>query len=141
MNTAWAEYAVFAILMVANFSLGLYFSFRRQSLKSTADEVFLGSRSLHSVPLAVSALASIMSSVGIVGVSAHVYAYGTHMFWNQVLAPINALIAAHVVVPVLYRLRVTSVFEVSRRLGRGTENVHVVPVSHKPSGTSVAATG
>ncbi|KAH6948498.1 hypothetical protein HPB50_024899 [Hyalomma asiaticum] len=111
MDTAWAEYGVFAILMVANFALGLYFSFRRRSLKSTADEVFLGSRSLHSVPLAVSALASIMSSIGIVGVSAHVYAYGTHMFWNQVLAPINALIAAHVVVPVLYRLRVTSVFE------------------------------
>ncbi|KAL3246131.1 hypothetical protein MRX96_057869 [Rhipicephalus microplus] len=114
MSRVWAEYAVFAILMAANFSLGLYFSFRRQSLKSTADEVFLGSRSLHSVPLAISALASIMSSVGIIGVSAHVYAYGTHMFWNQVLAPINALIAAYVVVPVLYRLRVTSVFEYLR---------------------------
>ncbi|XP_075529555.1 sodium/iodide cotransporter-like [Dermacentor variabilis] len=111
MDTAWAEYGVFATLMVANFSLGLYFSFRRRSLKSTADEVFLGSRSLHSLPLAVSALASIMSSIGIIGISAHVYAYGTHMFWNQVLAPLNALIVAHVVVPVLYRLRVTSVFE------------------------------
>ncbi|XP_072145142.1 sodium-coupled monocarboxylate transporter 1-like [Dermacentor andersoni] len=111
MDTAWAEYVVFATLMVANFSLGLYFSFRRRSLKSTADEVFLGSRSLHSLPLAVSALASIMSSIGIIGISAHVYAYGTHMFWNQVLAPLNALIVAHVVVPVLYRLRVTSVFE------------------------------
>ncbi|XP_070384331.1 sodium-coupled monocarboxylate transporter 1-like isoform X6 [Dermacentor albipictus] len=114
MDTAWAEYGVFATLMVANFSLGLYFSFRRRSLKSTADEVFLGSRSLHSVPLAVSALASIMSSIGIIGISAHVYAYGTHMFWNQVLAPLNALIVAHVVVPVLYRLRVTSVFEYLR---------------------------
>ncbi|KAH7978098.1 hypothetical protein HPB49_004474 [Dermacentor silvarum] len=114
MDTAWAEYGVFATLMVANFTLGLYFSFRRRSLKSTADEVFLGSRTLHSVPLAVSALASIMSSIGIIGISAHVYAYGTHMFWNQVLVPLNALIVAHVVVPVLYRLRVTSVFEYLR---------------------------
>ncbi|XP_077506143.1 sodium-coupled monocarboxylate transporter 1-like [Amblyomma americanum] len=114
METAWAEYTVFAVLMGANFGLGLYFSFYRRNRKSTADEVFLGSRSLHALPLAVSALASIMSSIGIVGVSAHVYAYGTHMFWNQVLAPLNALIVAHIVVPVLYRLRVTSVFEYLR---------------------------
>ncbi|KAH9361580.1 hypothetical protein HPB48_001457 [Haemaphysalis longicornis] len=113
MGVAWAEYTVFAVLMAGNFGLGLYFSCHRRGTKSTADEVFLGSRSLHAIPLAVSALASIMSSIGIVGISAHVYAYGTHMFWNQVLAPFNALIIAHIVVPVLYRLRVTSIFEVS----------------------------
>ncbi|CAN7992884.1 unnamed protein product [Ixodes hexagonus] len=105
------EYAVFAVLMVANFGLGLYFSFYKKGRKVTADEVFLGSNTLRMLPLALSALASIMSSLGIIGVTGHVYAYGLHIYWNHVLAPINALIIAYIIVPVLYKLKVTSVFE------------------------------
>lgn len=108
----FAEYTVFGILMAANFGFGLYFSFYKRSRKVTADEVFLGSRTLMMLPLAMSALASIMSSLGIISVTGHVYAHGAHIFWNHILAPINAAITAYIIVPVLYRLRVTSIFEV-----------------------------
>ncbi|EEC06269.1 sodium-dependent multivitamin transporter, putative [Ixodes scapularis] len=107
------EYAVFAVLMVANFGLGLYFSFYKKAREATAEEVFLGSNTLKMLPLALSALASIMSSLGIIGVTGHVYAYGIHVYWNHILAPINALIIAYIIIPVIYKLKVTSVFEVS----------------------------
>ncbi|CAN7945148.1 unnamed protein product [Ixodes pacificus] len=107
------EYAVFAVLMVANFGLGLYFSFYKKAREVTAEEVFLGSNTLKMLPLALSALASIMSSLGIIGVTGHVYAYGIHVYWNHILAPINALIIAYIIIPVIYKLKVTSVFEVS----------------------------
>ncbi|KAM7304201.1 sodium-coupled monocarboxylate transporter 1 [Ixodes scapularis] len=105
------EYAVFAVLMVANFGLGLYFSFYKKAREVTAEEVFLGSNTLKMLPLALSALASIMSSLGIIGVTGHVYAYGLHVYWNHILAPINALIIAYIIIPVIYKLKVTSVFE------------------------------
>ncbi|KAL1436406.1 hypothetical protein MTO96_049640 [Rhipicephalus appendiculatus] len=109
------EYAVFGALMCANLGLGLYFSCARRVRKeATTDEMFLGSRSLRTLPLAGSVLASMLSAIGVIGFSAHYYAYGFHYLWNFMSAPLIAVIVSKVVIPVLYQLKVTSVFEYLR---------------------------
>lgn len=108
------EYAVFGALMCANLGFGLYFSCARRARKeATTEEMFLGSRSLRTLPLAGSVLASMLSAIGVIGFSAHYYAYGFHYLWNFLSAPLIAVIVSKMVIPVLYQLKVTSVFEAS----------------------------
>ncbi|CAN7942391.1 unnamed protein product [Ixodes hexagonus] len=108
------EYAVFGILMGSNLGLGLFFSFKKSG-KLTTNEMFLGSRTLSMLPLAVSMLASVMSSTGIVGFTGHFYTYGLHMAWCVITTLVLFPVTVHVVVPVMYKLNVTSIFEVRRR--------------------------
>ncbi|KAG0427297.1 hypothetical protein HPB47_025642 [Ixodes persulcatus] len=89
----------------------LYFSFRRSGASKTTDEVFLGSRTLHMLPLAVSMLASIMSGSGVIGFVAHFYAYGLHNMWTQATLVLILPVIVYVFIPVIYNLRVTSVFQ------------------------------
>ncbi|KAH7939352.1 hypothetical protein HPB52_011382 [Rhipicephalus sanguineus] len=107
------EYAVFGTLMALNFGLGLYFSLRRKArLAKTTAEVFLGSRALRALPLAASAVATILSSAGLVGFAGHFYAYGFHLIWHSLAAVATAPVAVYIFLPVMYGLRITSVFEV-----------------------------
>ncbi|XP_072140799.1 sodium/iodide cotransporter-like [Dermacentor andersoni] len=106
------EYVVFGVLMALNFGLGLYFSLRRKArLARTTVEVFLGSRALRALPLAASVVATIVSSAGMVGMTGHFYAYGFHLMWHALGAVAVAPVAAHVFLPVMYGMRITSVFE------------------------------
>ncbi|CAN7992863.1 unnamed protein product, partial [Ixodes hexagonus] len=108
-----AEFAVFGVLMTAILGLGLFFAFRRK-LPLTVDEMFLGSRTLQMVPLALSVLATIVSSTGIISFTAHFYAYGMNMVWSLVTYLTMIPVTVHLIIPVLYRLKVTSIFEYLR---------------------------
>lgn len=107
-----AEYAVFAILVTANLGFGLYFAFRKKSRNVTTEEMFLGSRTLSMFPLATSILASLMSSGSIVSIAGHYYAYGGHLAWSSVSVIALLPLTAYVVLPVMYNLKITSVFQV-----------------------------
>ncbi|KAH7956421.1 hypothetical protein HPB52_009361 [Rhipicephalus sanguineus] len=107
------EYVIFTIIVGGNIILGLCFSFRKRAgHQDDTDEVFLGNRSLAMFPLAVSVLASMMSALGIVGFTAHYYAYGIHMVWGLVPMLLTTPVITAIIVPVFYKLKITSVFEV-----------------------------
>ncbi|CAN7938167.1 unnamed protein product, partial [Ixodes hexagonus] len=108
-----AEYVVFAVLMVANLAVGLIFAFRGRSNTNT-DETFLGSRSLGSLPLSMSILASLVTAIGLVGFTAHFYVHGLHLLWACVTTFCLVPFISRVIVPVIYKLGVTSVFEYLR---------------------------
>ncbi|XP_077538731.1 sodium-coupled monocarboxylate transporter 2-like [Haemaphysalis longicornis] len=112
------EYVLFGIVVAANLALGLYFSFRKArrgiANKATTTEVFLGNRALHVIRLAASAVASVLSSTGLVAFPAHFYAYGVHIYWCSISSVFYLPLATQVVVPVIYKLGVTSVFEYLR---------------------------
>ncbi|KAL1445643.1 hypothetical protein MTO96_044899 [Rhipicephalus appendiculatus] len=109
------EGTLFGVLVLGNFLLGMYFSFRKRALRiestSAKLEMFLGSRTLKTLPLAVSSVASLFSSTGLVGFTAHYYAYGWHINWGFAVHFLCLPIATHLFIPVLYRLRITSIFE------------------------------
>lgn len=117
-ETKWnweVEYAVLGVMMFLNLGLGLYFSMRKKTRSTnTTAEVFLGSRALRAVPLAASVVASLFSSTGLVGLTGHFYAYGFHQTWLCVTTIAVAPLAGHLFLPVLYGLRITSVFEYIR---------------------------
>ncbi|KAH6924270.1 hypothetical protein HPB50_014567 [Hyalomma asiaticum] len=77
-------------------------------------EAFLGGRSLPAAALAVSVLASVATAVGVVSFVGHYYAYGFHLDWALAGIPLSAAIVSLIVVPLLYDLRVTSVFQYLR---------------------------
>ncbi|XP_070378941.1 sodium-coupled monocarboxylate transporter 1-like [Dermacentor albipictus] len=113
------EYVLFGVLVLANLSLGLWFSLRQKHCRqsgsnSAAVEVFLGSRTLMMLPLAASTVASILSSTGLVALPAHYYAYGWHVQWGAVTPLLLFPLATRVFVPVIYDLGVTSIFEYIR---------------------------
>lgn len=112
------EFILFGILILANFSLGLYFSFRRSPTRaasaSIAEDVFLGSRALKMLPLAASSVASVYSSTGLIAFPAHFYAYGMHLAWCSLTPFLYLPLAMYVFAPVLYKSGVTSIFEYIR---------------------------
>lgn len=113
--------AIFLVLVVANLGLGLYFAFfKNRWFPATTGELFLGGRTLQMIPLSLSTMASMCSALGIVGVAGHMYSYGLHIIWSVVPALCIMPVFANVIFPVLYRLRVTSVFEVSMGLSLAT---------------------
>nr|XP_037281925.1 sodium/iodide cotransporter-like [Rhipicephalus microplus] len=77
-------------------------------------EAFLGGRTLPSYALAVSVVASTANAVSIVGFVGHYFAHGFHFMWPGAAIPLAAAVAATVMVPLLYRLRVASVFQYLR---------------------------
>lgn len=113
-----AEYGVFGAIMIANLGLGLYFAFKENSREITTAEFFLGNRKLQIVPLAVSGFASLMASTSIVAFIGHFYAYGFHMIWCCGTVLLVLPFITHVIVPVLYSLKVTSIFEVRRSVSQ-----------------------
>ncbi|XP_070389764.1 sodium-coupled monocarboxylate transporter 1-like isoform X4 [Dermacentor albipictus] len=118
-----ADTVVFGVLTVAGYLIGLYFSFaRRRCQESSSDrstaaaeqEVFLGGRSLPAFALAVSVVASVATAVTVVGFVAHYYAYGFHVIWPVAGIPFAAIFSAIGMVPLLYHLRVASIFQYLR---------------------------
>ncbi|KAM7305005.1 putative sodium-dependent multivitamin transporter [Ixodes scapularis] len=108
------EYAILGLLIGLNFGVGLYFSFVKTGPRKTTYEVFFASRTIHIFPLAVSMLASVMSGSGVIGFVAHYYAYGLHNVWTELTLIIILPIIVCVFIPVVYNLRVTSVFQYLR---------------------------
>ncbi|XP_070382701.1 sodium-coupled monocarboxylate transporter 1-like [Dermacentor albipictus] len=107
------DYGAFFSLTGASLAVGCYFSFRKTATRGrSTDEAFLGSKALAKFPLAASYLATAASAVGVIGLPAHIYAYGFHLGWLIVPHLILLPFATSVVIPVLYQLNVTSVFQV-----------------------------
>ncbi|XP_077498935.1 putative sodium-dependent multivitamin transporter isoform X1 [Amblyomma americanum] len=106
------DYVLLAALTGVSLGAGLYLSLRRRI--NSRDEAFLGGRSIPSMALAVSAVASSVTAMSIIAFVAHYYEYGFHTLWA-----IPAFLPAGIVVttmflPVMYELKVTSVFEYLR---------------------------
>ncbi|KAH9377944.1 hypothetical protein HPB48_004279 [Haemaphysalis longicornis] len=117
--TRVADYFAFLLFTGSSLVVGLYFSVVRKTQPlSVTDEIFLGSKSLKTLPLGLSILASIASATGVIGYPAHLYAYGFHLGWTVVLYLAYIPIAVGLVVPVLYKLKITSIFQVSQLLLR-----------------------
>ncbi|KAL3186446.1 hypothetical protein MRX96_027489 [Rhipicephalus microplus] len=107
------DYALLIGLTVISLGAGLYFSFRRRSSVSR-DEAFLGGRSIPSLPLAVSAVASSVTAMSIVAFVAHYYVYGFHTLWAIPAFVPAGFVVTTMFLPVMYEHRVTSVFEYLR---------------------------
>ncbi|KAL1474410.1 hypothetical protein MTO96_020875 [Rhipicephalus appendiculatus] len=116
-----ADCAVFGVLTILGYLIGLYFSLsrRKHQVGHTDDrgnasaevDAFLGGRRLPLYALAVSLVASIVTGLNVVGFVGHFYAHGFHLAWSIGPIPLAMILTSTTLVPLLYEMRVVSVFQ------------------------------
>lgn len=108
-----ADFIVFSLTLLASMGIGIFYS-RSGGAQQNNNEYLMAGRSMASIPVAISVLASFVSSIAILGTPGEVYTYGfqywLQSFTNFISVPIMAL----VFLPVYYNLRLTSSYEVGR---------------------------
>lgn len=112
------DFCVFIGLMVVQGLLGIYHALRGDRHKTVRD--FLNeNRSINPVPIALSVMATAISSMTYLGVPAEAYIYGPTYLFMAFNKPIVALIVARTFLPVFYRLKVNTIYEyLERRFGK-----------------------
>ena len=106
-----ADYAVFGSMLVVSASIGIFYAIKDRK-KNTPDEYLLAGRSMNPIPVAMSLLSTFTSSGMMIGVPAETLAYTAMYWWTALAFVITVVGAAHVYVPVFFKLGVDSVFQV-----------------------------
>lgn len=102
---------VFTLTLIASMAIGIYYS-RTGSRQQTNNEYLMAGRSMNSIPVAISVLASFVSSIAILGTPTEVYSFGAQ-YWLIVLTNfISVPVMVYVFLPVYYNLGLTSSYEV-----------------------------
>uniref|UniRef100_A0A3Q2FVX3 Sodium-dependent multivitamin transporter-like n=1 Tax=Cyprinodon variegatus TaxID=28743 RepID=A0A3Q2FVX3_CYPVA len=105
-----ADYVVFALLLAASAGIGLYYALSGGRQRTT-QEFLMADRNMRCLPVSLSLIASFQSAVAIIGVPAEIYTHGTQYWFIGCAYILGLLIPAHVFIPVLYRLRLSSVYQ------------------------------
>ena len=123
------DYLVLASVLLISASIGVYYRFSGGRQKSTKvfqhykphfqsknmshfQEYLLADRNMSFIPVAFSLMASFMSSVTLLGVSAENYIYGTQFVIINISYIIGTPLAAYFFLPVFYQLQNASVYMV-----------------------------
>ncbi|CAB3238902.1 unnamed protein product [Arctia plantaginis] len=104
------DYAIMAATMVASMVIGLYFRFTGGKQK-TNEEYLLADRNMSIFPVAVSLMASFMSAITLLGVTAENYYYGMQFVVINISYGIATPIASRLYLPVFFGLQKTSTYE------------------------------
>ena len=94
-------------------AIGIYYKFTGGKQRTTS-EYLLADSSMDVLPVAFSLMASFMSAITLLGVSAEIYTYGTQFVVINIAYIIGTPIAAFVFLPVFYRLKLTSIYQVCK---------------------------
>ncbi|KAF5288170.1 hypothetical protein FQA39_LY03938 [Lamprigera yunnana] len=107
---SWLDYLVFSLTLGVSAFIGIYFGCfgKRQN---TPDEYLKGGRKMQALPIAISLVASQISTNTLLGAPVDVFTYGSNYLWLGVSILIECSIAYYVFLPVFFKLQVTSIFE------------------------------
>lgn len=105
------DYVVFALLLAASVGIGLYYALSGGRQRTT-QEFLMADRSMRCLPVSLSLIASFQSAVAIIGVPAEIYTHGTQYWFIGCAYILGLLIPAHVFIPLLYRLKLSSAYQV-----------------------------
>ncbi|CAH2991679.1 unnamed protein product [Chilo suppressalis] len=104
------DYVIMAATMVISVAIGLYFRLSGGKQK-TNEEYLLADRNMSIMPVAVSLMASFMSAISLLGVSAENYYYGMQFLVINFSYAIATPIASKLYLPVFFGLQKTSTYE------------------------------
>ena len=106
------DYVMFGLMLAVSASIGLFYAIKDRKKANTKDFLLAGGN-MNPIPVALSILASFMSAITLLGTPAEMYNYTT-MYWYIGLGYLLVVaVAAHIFIPIFYKLRVTSAYEVS----------------------------
>ncbi|XP_022318074.2 sodium-coupled monocarboxylate transporter 1-like [Crassostrea virginica] len=113
------DYVLFGLLLVISAGIGLFFAIKDRRHNDTKTFLMAGGN-MNPIPVALSLLASFMSAITLLGTPAEMYNYTTMYYWIGLSYFFVAFGAAHVFMPVFYRLRVRSAYEyLEHRFSKG----------------------
>ena len=106
------DYLVFGFVLLVSAGIGIFYGCFGGKQKTTK-EFLMADRSMGIFPVALSLLASFMSAITLLGTPSEIYMNGTQYWVIWLSYGLVIPLAAHFFLPVFYRLKLTSVFEVS----------------------------
>ncbi|XP_069699563.1 sodium-coupled monocarboxylate transporter 1-like [Periplaneta americana] len=106
----WLDYSFFVLMLVLSTLIGIYFGFWGNK-SDTPEEYLLGGKSMATLPVAVSLVASDISGITIMGDPAEAYTYGTLYWLRAGFYPLVILANNYLYLPVFYELQLTSIYE------------------------------
>ena len=105
---SWLDWAVIVVYLVSMIGIGLYF-YLREKRKSTSD-FFVGGRSIPFWAAGVSLYAANTSSISFIAIPAKAFETNWQYLTNNLVAVLGLVFVAIVIVPLLRRLNLMSVF-------------------------------
>ena len=105
------DYVVFTAMLLASAGIGIFYALSGGRQKTTG-EFFMGNRKLKTLPVATSLLVSFLSALGLLGTPAETYFHGSQYLMHGIGVALGAVLAAWLFVPLLYPLKIVSVYEV-----------------------------
>ena len=111
----WADYLVFVFFLLTSAFIGFYFGWKakRDAKLRTAENFLTAGGQMHFYPVALSMMASFLSAIFVLSNPAEFYNYGTNYIFISIGYLVGNGVAAHLHLPIIYRLGVTSGYEVS----------------------------
>ena len=106
------DYAVFVLLLVASLGIGVFYACHGEGQNSTS-EYLMGRRRLSVIPVAISMFMSYVSAIFVLGITAEMYKHGAQYSIAMVGSVSASLASAYLFVPMFYRLKLVTSFEVS----------------------------
>ncbi|XP_043277279.1 putative sodium-dependent multivitamin transporter [Venturia canescens] len=120
---AAADYIVIGVMLIVSASIGIYYRFTGGRQKTT-EEYFVADRRMSVTTVAIALMASYLSAVSLLGVSAENYVYGTQYAVINLSYGLATPIVAYLYLPVFFKLQATSAFEyLDKRFGHETRIV------------------
>ncbi|XP_037785352.1 sodium-coupled monocarboxylate transporter 1-like [Penaeus monodon] len=104
-----ADYLVFSASLAISVGIGVYQWWK--SRNGNAEEFFLGGGRMSPVPVALSLVAGVVSAISILGNTSEMYYYGSQFWMNLLGVAVGGLLVVLVIIPVIYPLRLISIYE------------------------------
>ncbi|XP_049834472.1 sodium-coupled monocarboxylate transporter 1-like isoform X2 [Schistocerca gregaria] len=103
------DYAVFGCMLLVSAAIGVYYGFFARS--SGADAYLVGGRSMSTIPVSLSLIASFISGITLLGMATESYLYGVQYSYVCLAVLLSGVVSAFAFLPVFHDLAITSAYE------------------------------
>ena len=105
------DYVVLAVMLVISAVIGVYVAFTGGRQRTSA-EYLLGNRQMNFFTVGLSVMISFASAIGLMALPTEIYLFGTTYWWTVLSMVAGAILAANTILPVYYRLGISSIYTV-----------------------------
>ncbi|KAG8229119.1 hypothetical protein J437_LFUL009588 [Ladona fulva] len=105
------DYCLFSGMLAVSAFIGVYFAFIAKQKQNTTAEYLMGGKTMGVIPISMSLVASYISGITLLGMSAEVYTYGTQYSTILFGLLVASALGGTCFMPVIYKLQLTTSYE------------------------------
>ncbi|XP_052121716.1 sodium-coupled monocarboxylate transporter 1-like [Frankliniella occidentalis] len=110
MTLGWVDQAVFVFMLAISTLIGVYFAYCSPGGNMSAAEYLVGGRTMGTIPVALSLIASYISGITLLGYPAETYVYGMQVMYKMLSLPFMGFFFASQLLPVFRDLAGISLY-------------------------------